>query len=284
MRASRRAVRRADRLHLVELRARGGAGQSRCGPRVRNCEELSIRNGFTPPTHGVGSSIGCPVSGSMQRPPVPGAVFGTHCDGPNRPSPWRAAIIASAAAFPASMPCALNGPSGIAAERARTACSEVLQQPPGPGRDASRARSTRCSRARGSRGRRRRPPSRPRAETPRQQIRPVMLRPDRVDRVVDGALDHRHVDLGRRRCPARGPGSPMSVLTAISFQSSTMSGPASGPGSGAAYDVGPTARIISAMPSMTSSERILVDGSPAASGGTLGPATRWLIGRPGPGG
>ena len=43
----------------------------------------------------------------------PGAEFGTHCEAPKRPSPCRAAIIASAAAFPAAMPRFLNGLSGI---------------------------------------------------------------------------------------------------------------------------------------------------------------------------
>jgi hypothetical protein len=33
----------------------------------------------------------------------------------------------------------------------------------------------------------------------------MMLRLGRVDRVVDGALDHSHVYLGGRRCPARRP-------------------------------------------------------------------------------
>ena len=45
----------------------------------------------------------------------PGAEFGTHCDGPNRPSSWRAAIMAAAAAFPALMPWRLDEPFGIAA-------------------------------------------------------------------------------------------------------------------------------------------------------------------------
>ena len=73
-----------------------------------------MRNGFTRPTHGVGSRIGCPVAGSMSGCQCPGAEFGTHCEGPNRPSPSLAAIIASAAAFPAATPWALNGESGIA--------------------------------------------------------------------------------------------------------------------------------------------------------------------------
>ena len=58
---------------------------------------------------GAGSTSGCQC---------PGAGFGTHCDGPNRPSPSRAAIIASAAAFPAATPLVLNGESGIALSEA----------------------------------------------------------------------------------------------------------------------------------------------------------------------
>jgi hypothetical protein len=79
---------------------------------VRNCEELSNRNGRTPPTHGVGSSGDVPFGNNGCQ--CPGAEFGTHCDGPKRPSSFRAAIIASAAAFPAAIPCLLNGVSGTA--------------------------------------------------------------------------------------------------------------------------------------------------------------------------
>jgi hypothetical protein len=85
------------------------------GPAVRNCDELCMRKGFTPPTQGVGSRMGCPVAGLMRGCQCPGAEFGTHCDGPNRPSSFLAAIIASAAASPAVIPWALNGESGIGA-------------------------------------------------------------------------------------------------------------------------------------------------------------------------
>ena len=74
-----------------------------------------MRKGFTPPTQGVGSRISCPVAGFVSGHQCPGAVFGAHCEGPNRPSPARAAIIASAAALPEAIPCVLNGESGIAA-------------------------------------------------------------------------------------------------------------------------------------------------------------------------
>src|SRR5215211_8636905 len=92
--------------------------ESAFGPAVRNCDELCIRKGFTPPTQGVGSRTGCPVAGLMRGCQCPGAEFGTHCEGPNRPSPSLAAIIAPAAAFPAAIPCALNGESGIAPSEA----------------------------------------------------------------------------------------------------------------------------------------------------------------------
>ena len=46
-----------------------------------------------------------------------------------------------------------------------------------------------------------------------------MLRLDRVDRVVDRALDHSHVDLGAGGAPPAGPGSAISVFTAIAFHS-----------------------------------------------------------------
>ena len=68
-----------------------------------------MRNGFTPPTHGVGS-LAWPGSNDQ----CPGALLGTHCDGPNRPSPCLAPIIACAAAVPAAIPMFLNGVSGIA--------------------------------------------------------------------------------------------------------------------------------------------------------------------------
>src|SRR5918994_7348585 len=88
------------------------------GPAVRNCDWLCRRNGLTLPTQGVGSRMGCPVAGLMRGCQCPGAEFGTHGEGPNRPSSSLAAIIASAAALPAAIPCALNGPSGIAASEA----------------------------------------------------------------------------------------------------------------------------------------------------------------------
>src|SRR4051812_31814369 len=82
------------------------------GPAPRNCDELCIRNGLTPPTQGVGSCTVVPFGATGSQ--WPGAPFGTHCDGPNRPSPFLASIMACAAAVPAATPMSLNGESGIA--------------------------------------------------------------------------------------------------------------------------------------------------------------------------
>ena len=98
------------------------------GGAERNCEELWMRNGVTSPAHGVGSSRGAPVedrSGCQ----CPGAEFGTHAEGPNRPSPSRALSIAAAAACPTAMPCFLNEPPGTAASEAAYAADRVLSNP-----------------------------------------------------------------------------------------------------------------------------------------------------------
>ena len=46
----------AEVLDLVELARRLRAAQARVAAALRNCDELWRKNGFTPPTHGVGSS------------------------------------------------------------------------------------------------------------------------------------------------------------------------------------------------------------------------------------
>ena len=199
-----RLVGRADRavrpgralLTSLKSSAHCGAGERR-RPAVRNCEELCMRNGFTPPTHGVGSRIGCRrrlMSGCQ----CPASEFGTHCDGPNRPSPSRARR--SSRRPPRARrrsPAVLNGPSGIAPSEAAyvewRACSESRLSGPGMGLsghgrdDVVRAR-------RRPRLRQRRPSRRFAPEAPLEQVRPVLLRLDRVDRVVHGALHHAHVD------------------------------------------------------------------------------------------
>ena len=78
-------------------------------------------NGSTAPTHGVGSRTGCPEAGSVSGHQCPGAVLGTHCEGPNRPSSSRAAIITLAAASPAAIPFTSRQPSGMSA-RASAYC------------------------------------------------------------------------------------------------------------------------------------------------------------------
>src|SRR5688572_16442663 len=77
-----------------------------------------MRNGCTPPTHGVASRIGCPAVGLTSGCQCPRAAAGTHWHGPNRRSPSLAAIIASAAAFPAAIPSALNGESAMSPSQA----------------------------------------------------------------------------------------------------------------------------------------------------------------------
>ena len=51
----------------------------------------------------------------------PTALFGTHGEGPNRPSPWRAASIAAEAAWPAAMPSVLACDAAIAPSAASRA-------------------------------------------------------------------------------------------------------------------------------------------------------------------
>ena len=94
-----------------------------------------MRNGFTLPTQGVGSRIGAPV-GLRSGCQCPGAAFGTHGDGPNRPSPSLASSIASAAACPTAMPCFLKAPSSIASSEAAYAAESVLRSPARPGNGA----------------------------------------------------------------------------------------------------------------------------------------------------
>src|SRR5215210_4259726 len=96
-----------------------------------------MRNGSTPPAHGVGSCTVVPFGATGSQ--YPGFGFGTHCDGPKRPSPRLAAIMASAAAVPASIPRSLNGASGTAPSDALYWDKERRQQRfPGGERDAGR--------------------------------------------------------------------------------------------------------------------------------------------------
>ena len=171
---------------------------SACGPSVRNCDELSIRNGRTPPTHGVGSSIGVP-SGFNSGCQCPGSSFGFHGDGPKRPSPSRAAIIASAAAFPAAIPWVLDGPSGIAASEVSYSVSSDCNRSArfGNGMRAGTV-ETMFERTRYAAVAAAASFEAVAAKRGLEEIWPTMLRLDRVDRVVDRALDHRQIDLERQ--------------------------------------------------------------------------------------
>jgi hypothetical protein len=84
-----------------------------------------MKNGFTPPTHGVGSRTGWPPERSGDQ--CPGAVFGTHCDSPNRPSPSLASSMALAAACPTAMPCSLKESSSIASSEATYSEASVFR-------------------------------------------------------------------------------------------------------------------------------------------------------------
>src|SRR5262245_24908310 len=70
-----------------------------------------MRNGSTPPTHGVGSGAVVPFGATGSQ--YPGFGFATNWDGPNLPSVFRASIMASAAAVPAAIPMFLKDESGI---------------------------------------------------------------------------------------------------------------------------------------------------------------------------
>jgi hypothetical protein len=110
-----RAVLFTDPSALTSLKSSAQAALLRSwGPSVRNWEELMSRNGLTPPTHGVGSSISVP-SGFDSGHQCPGARLGSHWEGPKRRSFARAATIASAAALPALIPSVFKGESGMSA-------------------------------------------------------------------------------------------------------------------------------------------------------------------------
>ena len=94
-----------------------------------------MRNGFTSPAHGVGSSSGAPVA-DRSGCQCPGAELGTHADGPNRPSPSRAASMAAAAACPTATPCFSNEPSWTAPSEAAYVVESVVRSPARPGNGA----------------------------------------------------------------------------------------------------------------------------------------------------
>src|SRR5262245_44002980 len=112
--------------HSVLVSA-GGSG-------LRNCDELVRKNGRTPPTHGVGSRAGAPLTISGCQCPT--AVLGTHWDGPKRPSFARSSSMALAAAWPIETPCLLNASLGIGASDAAYDAARELSRPARPGNGA----------------------------------------------------------------------------------------------------------------------------------------------------
>ena len=80
----------------------------------------------------------------------------------------------------------------------------------------------------------------------------MLLRPDRVDRVVHGTLHHAHVDRERRWAPPFGPGTAASVATATWFQWVTSPASVTAGGAADALDTptapnsAPTATVITA--------------------------------------
>ena len=122
-----RAVDSAQELDLVELSGLLRA-VSAGGGTLRNCDELWMKNGFTPPTHGVGSRIGSPVGGLISGCQCPTPVSGTHWDGPNRPSPALESSMALAAACPIGMPCLLKALLPIAASDAAYCVARAAQE------------------------------------------------------------------------------------------------------------------------------------------------------------
>ena len=181
-----------------------------------------MRNGSTPPTHGVGSRIGCPVAGSMSGCPVSRA---------RRSAPTETARTGHRPASPRSSPRAAAAPRrspalgrrvryrgervGVLRRRATPAgspwsdagCSGTVETMFVRIRYAAVATAASFEACAG--------------EAPVQQVRPVVLRLDRVDRVVDRPLDHRHVHRRAEGAPPAGPGSPARVSTAIWFHAVT---------------------------------------------------------------
>ena len=170
---------------------------------LRNCELLSIRNGLTPPTHGVGSRIGLLLA-SSNGDQCPGFEFGT----PLRRSEPTIILTCRDHRFG----CGMSGIDALPLEwavrhfgqRARVRVGEGLQRRLSRCVGERRSRRDdvskdlvrgRCDCGIGRGGGR---------EPSRQQVRPIVLRRDRVDGVVDGAFDHPHAHLGRGRGSARG--------------------------------------------------------------------------------
>ena len=190
-------------LDLVDLSRVGGAVERKwtSGTELRRALHQERLDAARPRS---GSSTVVPFGATGSQ--YPGFAFGTHWDGPNLPSSCLASIMACAAAVP--------GDSHILERRVgyRVLRGLVLRRErrehgfPRGERDAlgnglddvlqNQVRGCRDGRFIGCSV----------AEPSLQKVRPVVLRRDRVDRVVHGPLDHSHVDLSGRRCSACRPG------------------------------------------------------------------------------
>src|SRR3954471_15511214 len=101
------------------------------GATLRNCDELCMKNGFTAPTHGVGSrAVG--VSGTH----FPTPVLPSHWDGPKRPSPTLESSMALAAACPIEMPWLLEAPSPMAASEVSRSLARAVSSAARPANGA----------------------------------------------------------------------------------------------------------------------------------------------------
>ena len=168
------------------------------GPSEMNQRAAGIRNGRTSPTHHAGSTA---VSGGETRH-SPGSVpcgNGYGVPAGSRPSCSRARSIAAAAASPAAIPRVFARPSSIAASESRNS----------PAVSAAAADTT--PPVRGTR-----PSPRPPRSTPaRAALIRLMAVVDRVDRAVDGAMDHREAQRRRVRRRAGGEDRALRVQAPI---------------------------------------------------------------------
>ena len=133
--------------------------------------------------------------------------------------PTLASSMALAAACPIAMPWRLNALLPIAPSDAARSVESALRSPARPGNGArSGAPRDECGKDVVRRRCDGRVDRRLRARTRLEEIRLMLLRPDRVDGVVDGALHDAQVDLERRRRAAVRRREGASVVAATWFQ------------------------------------------------------------------
>ena len=183
-----RAHQRAHLLDLVEITRVGVAGEPvrRVGAQQRHVRH-DERPDVAHPRRGIEREV------RRRRPPDPRLGPSTNENGPPRPSPARSASIAAAAASPARDATGLATAVG---DRGQGGVVARLQRGELRG-EQRREHAVRGRRDRGLLGVR---PLRGRGH----EIRP-MRAVDRVDGVIDGALDHRVAQARRvRRLPRRG--------------------------------------------------------------------------------